>query len=103
LKVVSETLAFSIRAADGVFRWGGDEFLAVITNIEAEQLYDTTERMRHLVEASGLPYNGSSLRVTISAGATLAKKNEDPLTLIQRADALLYKSKAEGKNRSSIG
>jgi diguanylate cyclase (GGDEF)-like protein/PAS domain S-box-containing protein len=103
LKMVSSTLAFSIRAIDGIFRWGGDEFLAVIANVNDRQLYDTAERMRHLVEASALPCNGSTLRVTISAGATLAKKNDNPLTLVQRADTLLYKSKAEGKNRSSIG
>jgi diguanylate cyclase (GGDEF)-like protein len=103
LKMVASTLALSIRAVDKTFRWGGDEFLAVITAGDDRQLYDTAERMRHLVHASALPHNNSSLQVTISAGATLAKQNDDPLTLVQRADALLYKSKSEGKNLCNIG
>jgi diguanylate cyclase (GGDEF)-like protein/PAS domain S-box-containing protein len=103
LKMVASTLALSIRAVDKTFRWGGDEFLAVIAAGDDRQLYDTAERMRHLVHASALPHKNSSLRVTISAGATLAKKNDDPLTLVQRADALLYKSKSEGKNLCNIG
>jgi len=103
LKMVASTLASSVRDNDAVFRWGGEEFLAVITNVKPGELNDTAERMCRLVAASALPYGSSTLRVTISAGATLARAADDPQMLVQRADALLYTSKAGGKNRCTIG
>jgi diguanylate cyclase (GGDEF)-like protein/PAS domain S-box-containing protein len=102
LKMVTGTLASSIRDNDAVFRWGGEEFLAVIANVNSSQLNDTAERMCRLVSASKLPYAGDWLRVTISAGATMAGPTDDPQILVQRADTLLYKSKAEGKNRCTV-
>ena len=102
LKMVAGTLASSIRDNDAAFRWGGEEFLAVIANVNSSQLNDTAERMCRLVATSALPNGGDLLRVTISAGATLAASTDDPQMLVQRADTLLYKSKTEGKNRCSI-
>jgi diguanylate cyclase (GGDEF)-like protein/PAS domain S-box-containing protein len=99
LKMVARTLASSVRESDAVFRWGGEEFLAVIANADAVRLNNTAERMCRLMAASALPYNGEMLGVTISAGATLAIAADTPQALVQRADALLYRSKAGGKNR----
>lgn len=103
LKMVASTLVSSIRTSDTVFRWGGEEFLAVMANIDSNQLNDTAERICHLVAASKLIFGDDFLGVTVSSGATLAGKSDNAQMLVQRADTLLYKSKSGGKNRCSVG
>ena len=46
--------------------------------------------------------DGRSFSLSISAGATLARPEEDPLELIRRVDELMYQSKERGRNRASI-
>jgi diguanylate cyclase (GGDEF)-like protein len=94
LKMVAKTLSGALRSVDSVFRWGGDEFLAVITNVDAGQLEQTASRLKMLVAASALPVGGDSLKLTVSVGCTLAEHGDDPQTLLRRVDVLLYQNKA---------
>ena len=57
------------------------------------------ERLRALVESAWVSLADCSLHVTISLGVTLARLQDTPETLIQRADGLMYRSKAAGRNR----
>jgi diguanylate cyclase (GGDEF)-like protein/PAS domain S-box-containing protein len=100
LKMISRTLLYSSRSTDMVGRWGGEEFIAVITNTNEYKLLDIAERYRSLVERSGLPLGKDT---TISAGATLAGPDERVEQVIKRADKLLYASKAAGRNRVTTG
>ena len=93
LKMVAKTLAGSLRIVDSVFRWGGDEFLAVVTNVNASQLEETAARLKALVASSALPVGGDSLRVTVSIGYTMAQPGDDPQKLLRRVDALMYQGK----------
>jgi diguanylate cyclase (GGDEF)-like protein/PAS domain S-box-containing protein len=97
LKTVAKTLQNSIRSFDLVSRWGGEEYLALIANIEGDELIATANRCRALVEQSSIP-GKPSLRVTISLGATLALENDSVTSLVKRADQLMYQSKAAGRN-----
>jgi len=81
-----------------VARWGGDEFIAVITNVDYEQLVATANRFRSLVERSNRAA-GPVKQVTISIGATLARGDDTEETLLERADRFMYESKNAGKNR----
>lgn len=98
LRMVARTLQNSVRSFDVVSRWGGEEYVAVIANVESEDLLTAAERSRALVEESGLPAD-PGLHVTISLGATLAQKDDTIDSLIKRADALMYRSKNAGRNR----
>lgn len=102
LIMVSNTFVKNVRASDSVGRWGGEEFLAIIPNITEEQLYFTANKLRVLVEQSGFPLNSDVVQVTVSIGATLAQPKDTAETLLERADKLLYYSKATGRNRVSI-
>ena len=102
LIMVSNTFIKNIRASDIIGRWGGEEFLAIIPNINEEQLYFTANKLRVLVEQSGFPIDSGIVQVTISIGATLAQPKDTAETLLERADKLLYYSKAMGRNRVSI-
>jgi diguanylate cyclase (GGDEF)-like protein/PAS domain S-box-containing protein len=104
LKMVAKTLMHSSRSSDLVGRWGGEEFIAVITNTNTISLRLISERYRSLVERSCLPLvDGDTISVTISAGATIASTDESLDSVIKRADKLLYASKDAGRNRVTLG
>ncbi|HTF99724.1 MAG TPA: GGDEF domain-containing protein [Nitrospirota bacterium] len=96
LRTVAKTLQNSVRSFDLVSRWGGEEYVAIIANVDAEKLVSMANRCRSLVQQS--VHAGSAARVTISLGATIARLGDTEETLIKRADELMYKSKASGKN-----
>jgi len=102
LIMVSNTFMKNVRASDIVGRWGGEEFLAIIPNITEEQLHFTANKLRVLVEQSGFSLYSDIVQVTVSIGATLAQPKDTTETLLERADKLLYYSKANGRNRVSI-
>ncbi len=97
LKMVAKTLQNSVRPFDIVSRWGGEEYVAVIAHVEGEELVATANRCRALVAKSSVPA-APSLRITISLGVTLARRDDTVASLIKRADQLMYKSKAAGRN-----
>jgi diguanylate cyclase (GGDEF)-like protein/PAS domain S-box-containing protein len=97
LKTVAKTLQNSVRSFDVVSRWGGEEYVAVIANVDAEKLVSMSNRCRALVQQSAAAVS-PAVHVTISLGATIARLDDTEESLINRADALMYKSKAAGKN-----
>ena len=99
LKMVAQTLLKNCRSFDLVGRWGGEEFLCVISKLkDPDQIMIIAERLRALVESAWVSLPDCSLHVTISLGVTLARLPDTPETLIHRADGLMYRSKAAGRN-----
>ena len=98
LKFVANTFVANARPFDIYGRWGGEEFIAIIRNINGKELERVGNRLRSLIENSYIIYENKKLYITISIGATLVNENDTTDTLIKRADALLYKSKAAGRN-----
>jgi len=100
LKIVSTTLLKNCRSFDLVGRWGGEEFLCVISNLkDPDQIVIIADRLRALVESTWVSLTDRSFHVTISLGVTVARIQDTPETLIQRADGLMYRSKTAGRNR----
>ena len=99
LKMVAQTLKHNLRTTDALSRWGGEEFLALLTDVDERSLTKTAEKLRVLVAKSYLAVGDDVVRVTISLGATLVRPDDTPETLVARADTLLYQSKAEGRDR----
>ena len=98
LLMVAKTLLNSLRPFDTVGRWGGEEFVAVLLNVSEDQLHAVADRYRALIEQSGFTTGTGSLRVTVSIGATLARPGDTSETILDRADELLRRSKAAGRN-----
>jgi diguanylate cyclase (GGDEF)-like protein/PAS domain S-box-containing protein len=95
LKRVGSILSAQARASDTVARWGGEEFIAVISaGIEGALKF--CERLRVAVERE--PF-GPMAPVTVSIGVAELEPGDDDKTLIARADRLLYEAKREGRNR----
>ena len=103
LQFVAGTFNANSRPFDLYGRWGGEEFVGIVRNVTANDLEQMGERLRKLVSESFVMVDNIRLRVTVSMGATLAFEGETSRSLMQRADALMYKSKAAGKNRLTLG
>ena len=103
LKLVARTLHANCRSFDTVARWGGEEFAAIISNVDAQQLVLVAEKFRAMVAASGLRLPGHALGITISVGAAAAQADDTPQTLLKRADQALYEAKRQGRNRVCVG
>ncbi|MEW5913422.1 MAG: sensor domain-containing diguanylate cyclase [Thermodesulfobacteriota bacterium] len=99
LQMVGRTLERNSRAFDVVGRWGGEEFLAVVPNVDLERLRTVGERYQTLVAKSELIHQGQPVRVTISVGGTIARQEDSLQLLLQRADQNLYAAKLAGRNR----
>jgi diguanylate cyclase (GGDEF)-like protein/PAS domain S-box-containing protein len=99
LKVVSRTLLTNLRSFDFIGRWGGEEFFGIVVNVGKDQLFAIANKFRFLVEHSSIPVGKEMLQVTVSIGATLARREDTVVNLVKRADELLYKSKTRGRNR----
>ncbi|MCX8032428.1 MAG: sensor domain-containing diguanylate cyclase [Thermoleophilia bacterium] len=103
LQTVARTLRGATRSYDLVGRWGGEEFLAILSRTSREDLSSIAERYRALAEQSDVRIRGGRLRVTLSLGAALADRSgETPAALVARADELLYQSKRAGRNRVAV-
>ncbi|MDO9068335.1 MAG: sensor domain-containing diguanylate cyclase [Deltaproteobacteria bacterium] len=102
LKFVSNTFVTNSRPFDSYGRWGGEEFIGIIRNVTCEGLEQIGNRLRLLVESSYILHENKQLHVTISIGATLVHDDDTIESLVKRADILLYKSKAAGRNRLTI-
>ena len=91
LQIVAHKLDDATRDTDLVVRYGGEEFVVVMPQTEADGAAVYADRIRATVEQLGL--------VTISGGVATANEQDDPRTLLARADAALYSAKAAGRNR----
>jgi diguanylate cyclase (GGDEF)-like protein/PAS domain S-box-containing protein len=102
LRMVADTLRHNVRATDTVARWGGEEFLVLIPRVDPRGLSGIADKLRMLVAASHLKSGGAQLRVTVSIGGTMTRPGDTVETLLARADESLYRSKSEGRDRTSI-
>ncbi|MBN1333774.1 MAG: diguanylate cyclase [Synergistales bacterium] len=98
LKMVAETLRNILRREDILCRWGGEEFLVAIPSTSREELEEVGERIRVVVSSCSLHVPSGSLSVTLSIGGVLAKKGETLMTVVNRADRMMYLSKKRGRN-----
>jgi len=103
LKFVADTFVSNARPFDLYGRWGGEEFIGIIRNINSKDLESLGNRLRSLIENSYIIHENKRLFVMVSIGATLVNENDNIDTIIKRADTLLYKSKEKGRNCLTIG
>jgi diguanylate cyclase (GGDEF)-like protein/PAS domain S-box-containing protein len=101
LQMVARTLDRNMRSFDFLGRWGGEEFVAVLVNVDREHLLRIAERFRALVEASFMTIGEAQIDVTLSIGASLVQPGDGMDTVLERADRAMYRSKEAGRNRVS--
>jgi diguanylate cyclase (GGDEF)-like protein len=102
LRRVAAQLASVVRAADGVVRWGGEEFLVILPSVDRALALHIVERARKAIEDDAVVVGGSVLRITISVGVAERHPGEPRDALIARADEALYVAKNSGRNRVEL-
>jgi diguanylate cyclase (GGDEF)-like protein len=100
--MIAKTMRNAFRKNDFIGRWGGEEFLAVIVGVSAEDLSHICEKIRILVKNSVLRLEGVPVGVTISIGSTLVCQGDTLASIQQRADNALYISKQTGRDKVTI-
>lgn len=100
LQSVAGLLMSHGRASDFYFRYGGEEFLAVLNEVTETELRAVAEKIRSRIAATEIPLSeGKSIRITISIGAAMHIGHPDYRQLINRADTAMYEAKHTGRNR----
>jgi two-component system cell cycle response regulator len=103
LRQVAAAISSGLRGGDAAYRYGGEEFLIVLPEQNAEDAAATTDRLRRTVEGLGIPHADGTPKgvVTISAGVAMSAEAEDADALLKAADTALYAAKEAGRNRVS--
>ena len=96
LQAVARGCKGYLRAGKSISRWGGEEFLVIVPDVDAAGLQTVAERLRSVI--AGLPTNASVGQVTASFGTTLIRPGDDAETVLQRVDLALYSAKQQGGN-----
>jgi len=103
LRAVATALAASVRAADTVCRFGGEEFVILMPEQSLEGAARAAERIRRTIEDLRLHYQAASgdRVLTISAGIALLGRSaaHEADDVLRAADAALYRAKRAGRNR----
>jgi diguanylate cyclase len=99
LQRFAEEASGAMRAGDVVCRWGGEEFLIFMPGTNATNARRVVERLRQQVEALRVATPEGEARFTFSAGIAQHLPPESVSKMISRADAALYRAKAQGRNR----
>ncbi len=102
LQQMAFALTGSLRPTDTIGRWGGDEFLSIVRNVDAAIMKKLAERCVVLVKRLSVPAGDQrNIHLSISVGAALSRSGESAQELIHRADELMYRSKAAGRGRAT--
>ncbi|MCI5157847.1 MAG: diguanylate cyclase [Candidatus Electrothrix sp. AUS1_2] len=101
LKEFAALLKNSVRKADLVFRFGGEEFIVLLPQTDVEGAVGTAEKIRHTCAEQMIDDGNYAVKITVSMGVTSYKKSlhKNPSCMISVADKALYQAKERGRNR----
>lgn len=99
LRQVSRCLESTVREFDIVSRYGGEEFMIILSQASPEIALYVAERIRARIKEARIEYGGGGISVTISQGIAVVKENDSVNGLLHRADAALYLAKTQGRDR----
>lgn len=102
LKNVATTIRSLVRETDLVYRFGGEEFLTILSNTKLDGAKIMGERLRAALESSNQDYQNQRLKVTASIGIATLEPGDSLSSFLDRADQALYRAKAGGKNQVQI-
>ncbi|WP_300452261.1 HDOD domain-containing protein [Accumulibacter sp.] len=103
LQQLADLLKRASRPEDMIFRFGGEEFAAVLPNTNVATAVQVAERIRSVVQKYDFLWQRRPIPLTVSVGvAVLNSTEKDCQALVQAADAALYQAKNAGRNRVSV-
>ncbi|KKB76995.1 hypothetical protein VW35_16045 [Devosia soli] len=100
IRAVGSLVSDAIRTTDKVARFGGEEFVVILREMDPAHATGLAERIRASISDAPIEHNGSPISVTVSIGVALVAQNDrDVNDTIERADRALYRAKTSGRNR----
>jgi diguanylate cyclase (GGDEF)-like protein len=104
LRGVAQTLAVNLRGTDIIGRYGGEEFMLILTETDVEEASVLAEKLRTLVQRQHFAVEGGpDIAVTISIGLAGGSGTQLRMeTLVRDADAAMYSAKSLGRNQTYI-
>jgi len=103
IRQCSAALKSCARDVDICGRYGGEEFVVLLSRANAKQAMIFSERLREEIASLVVDYQGTKIQFTVSLGiCPLSETIETPQHWLEKADQALYKSKESGRNKSSI-
>jgi diguanylate cyclase (GGDEF)-like protein len=102
LRATANSLRQNLRGSDSCGRWGGEEFVVLVNDLDLAGLTKVAEKLRQAVAEAVVREKDAELRVTVSVGGSLMRGGDSLESLLERADRLMYESKRLGRNRVSI-
>jgi len=100
LQNLSRCIENEIRGCDILFRYGGEEFVIVLTNTDIDGAELLAERIRSAVINEAFIINNKSIPIRISLGVAQIESNEDAEQLFTKSDTALYEAKRNGRNQT---
>ena len=103
IKRIAEIINQSIRTTDKAARFGGEEFVVLLREIDQETALLLAERIRTSIEQTTIEHGETSIPATVSIGLAInAEGDRDVQDMIERADQGLYVAKKTGRNRTFL-
>jgi diguanylate cyclase (GGDEF)-like protein len=98
----AEVIRRTIRSYDLLGRYGGEEFVLLITDLDITEANHIMERIRENIEQSVINYEGIDIRITCSIGLAKFAEGDTMETSVKKADEALYTAKNSGRNKVKI-
>lgn len=100
LRHLANLISNSLRKSDMVARWGGEEFIILLSNTPVQAAVTIAQKLRETIENEEF---ATVQHITCSFGVTQLLENEEGETLLLRLDQQLYNAKEGGRNRVEVG
>lgn len=104
LLVLAQRLQGQLRRGTPAYRYGGEEFVVILTETPANGAVDVAERLRQAIRDQPIPSKAGGIKVTASFGVTQQDPTRDQTAwdVLQRADRALYEAKRQGRDQVHI-
>ena len=102
LRAVAGSIKRQLRNVDMVFRFGGEEFLILLSNTGRDAAGMVGERLRRAAQSQDYWAEDTRIELTVSLGCSTLLAAESAESLLRRADSALYMAKREGHNRLAM-
>jgi len=96
---MARRLTGMVRAEDACGRWGGDEFILLVSNTATGELQPIADAVRLALSSRPVRLGDKDISITVSIGASEIAEADTLEAAVDLADAALYRAKAEGRNR----
>lgn len=102
IKAVAAAAVLTVRRSDMAFRYGGEEFVVILSNTNLEGASLLAERLRQEIEQTSIICNNTEISTTVSLGVASLHPDDSAKTFFERTDKALYAAKSGGRNQYRV-